>query len=782
MINLIGTKLSLLIKTLTVVVLTLILSRDALHAREYAQTDSVLRHLTLPTATVIEQRKSFGAFENQTYLSRRSIERLNIISMKQVSEIAPNFYIPDYGSRMTSSIYMRGIGARIDQPAVGLMVDDVAILNKDNYDFDLQDISRITVTRGPQSSLYGRNSMAGMITINTVSPMEFTGIRAAFEASSGNTYKASAAIYLRPAYNWGTSVSADFTRIGGFFTNVHSGAKADREESGSARWKTEFRGSGNSRLSITNTAAVNFNRQHGYPYTYIETNQINYNDTCFYQRFGFTDGLSIKAVAGSVNLTSKTSVQYIDDNMTLDQDFLPVSYFTLTQKRREWAFTEDFTIDGSLSIPIGNNSKYSWLAGLFGFYKRGRMSAPVVFKETGIENLIISHRNEINPIYPIIWDEDSFTLESEFVNPVSGIAVYHRSALSLSQRLNVELALRLDYENTRLNYNNRCLTAYTTLDASNPNQEPTIFSHHNIDLADEGRLNKSFLQFLPRLNISYSTNFDAFSSVYLTIAKGYKAGGYNNQMFSDVLQQSLMGTMGLSPKYDVASIVGYRPEKSWNFEVGTQLFGRDNHDITGNLSLFYIDCRDQQLTMFPDGTTTGRIMTNAGHTRSAGIELQATYIPSRLPDFAVRASYGFTDARFLTFHNGIKSFDGNRVPYAPANTMFVDITYGLKMRSLAWLERITFSANCRGIGDIYWDEENLQRQPFYIQAGANIRFERNDASLDLWVENLTDSRFTTFQYKSIGNTFYQSGKPRRFGITLRYCFPTGNSRPSTPQI
>ncbi|MCH5347391.1 MAG: TonB-dependent receptor, partial [Muribaculaceae bacterium] len=738
-----------------------------------AQGDTVYRRL-LPTAVVTGHVSNLSGFQNNTYLSRQSIERLNIVSMKQVSEIAPNFYIPEYGSRMTSSIYMRGIGARIDQAAVGLMVDGVAFLNKDNYDFDLADISRITVSRGPQSSLYGRNTMAGMITINTLSAMEYTGVRASAEAASGNSYKVNAAIYLRPSSNWGTSISASFASAGGFMTNVYNNTKADREESGSARWKLDYRGTGEQALSITNTAAVTFNRQHGYPYAFIETGEINYNDTCFYSRTGFSDGLSIKAAIGRHTLTSKTSAQYIDDNMTLDQDFLPVSYFTLTQKRKEWAFTEDLTIDGTVSLP-GDGNSYNWLGGVFGFYKRARMSAPVVFKETGIEKLIIDHRNGINPMYPIEWDTDRFTLGSEFTNPVGGAALYHHSTLTLGQRLSIALALRLDFEHTALNYQSTCNTSYTTLDSSNPDVTPIVFSHHVIDLKDKGRLSKHFLQFLPRLSVSYATLKEIFPSLYLTIAKGYKAGGYNTQMFSDVLQQSLMETMGLAPKYDVNKIVGYKPEKSWNFETGAQIVD-DSHPLSANFTLFYIDCRDQQLTMFPDGTTTGRIMTNAGHTRSLGVELQASYTPAALPDLTVRGSYGFTDARFLTFNNGIKSFDGKRVPYAPANTLFLDAAYTVHLRQSTVVRKIRFSANCRGVGDIYWDEDNLQRQPFYLQAGASISLENLHGSIDLWAENLTDTHFTVFQYKSIGNTFYQAGKPRRFGITLRYNFATGASR------
>ena len=94
-------------------------------------------------------------------VGRETIERRGVTAIKELSQLVPNFHIPDYGSRMTSSVYVRGLGARIDQPVMGLNVDNVPYLSKDDYDFDLADIERIEVLRGPQSTLYGRNTMGG---------------------------------------------------------------------------------------------------------------------------------------------------------------------------------------------------------------------------------------------------------------------------------------------------------------------------------------------------------------------------------------------------------------------------------------------------------------------------------------------------------------------------------------------------------------------------------------------------------------------------------------------
>ena len=65
--------------------------------------------------------------------------------------------MPDYGSKITSAVYIRGIGSRINTPAVGLYVDNIPYIDKSAFDFNFYDIERIDILRGPQGTLYGRN-------------------------------------------------------------------------------------------------------------------------------------------------------------------------------------------------------------------------------------------------------------------------------------------------------------------------------------------------------------------------------------------------------------------------------------------------------------------------------------------------------------------------------------------------------------------------------------------------------------------------------------------------
>lgn len=690
-----------------------------------------------------------------TVVGAGEVERLNIVTMKGVSEIAPNFYIPDYGSRMTSSIYMRGIGARIDQPVVGLNVDNVPFLNKDNYDFDIADIERIEVLRGPQSTLYGRNTMGGLINIYTLSPFRYQGFRAMLQYGSANTVRASVAGYFKPLSTLGMSLSAYFTHSDGFFTNLYNGQKADKENQGSLRWKTQWRATQN--VTLENILGVQLSRQGGYPYEYIKTGEINYNDTCFYRRTGVTDGLTVKWNLGNVSLSSISSFQYIDDNMTLDQDFLPVSYFTLTQKRREWALTQDF-------VGRGRVGRYSWLGGVFGFYKHTRMLAPVTFKDYGIDRLILDHVNEYNPDYPIRWNEDSFLLGSDFTSPVWGIAAYHQSSVELG-RWTLTAGLRLDYEHSGLDYRSDCNTSYTVEHLLDDGSRE-FYAVRDVDIHDRGNLGKGFLQLLPKVTATYRLPMDMPSTVYASVAKGYKAGGFNTQMFSDVLQQRLMSFMGISAGYDVDEVVGYRPEVSWNYEIGTHI-NCAGVRVTADLALFYIDCRDQQLTVFPDGNTTGRIMTNAGKTRSFGGELAVRFMPTER--WEANLSYGYTNARFVEFDNGKADYSGKRIPYSPENTLFAGVSYTQPVRR-KWLDDIRFNVNMRGIGNIVWDEANTVTQPFYILPAVSVMLRHDKYSLDLWAENFTDTKYNVFYFVSISNAFLQRGKPRQFGVTLRLDF------------
>lgn len=693
-----------------------------------------------------------GVAELVTRVSGAEARRLGISEMKSLGGIAPNFYMPDYGSRMTSSIYVRGLGSRMDQPVVGLTVDNIPYLNKDTYDFEIADIESIEVLRGAQSVLNGRNTMGGQINVLTVSPMRWQGMRAMLEYSRASTVKASASVYGKISKPLAMSLSGFFGRTDGFWRNTFTGKRVGQDTHGSLRWKTEWRPS--ARFSIANTASLGLDSQEGYPYENVATGLIAYDDTCSYRRTHFADGLTVAWAGKRVVVTSVMAVQYLDDRMTLDQDFLPDDYFTLTQSRREWSVSEDLFTRGA-------RGAYGWLGGVFAFSKLTGMDAPVNFKDTGIRNLIEDHRNAINSTYPISWDSRDFTLGSSFDNDSYGVALYHESSWHTGA-WNFSAGLRCEVEHVSLSYESRCSTGFSTYHIQ-PDGPAELYSHTDVDIYDRDGLSQTFVELLPRLAVEYSAG--SFRP-YFSFSKAYKAGGYNTQMFSDVLSQRIMSIMGLSSLYTLDEIVSYQPEKSFNYEAGVHAAFPDK-GLSADLALFFIDCRNQQLTVFPPGTVTGRIMTNAGRTRSIGAELTASWRPTE--DLSLRMSYGYTSATFRRYDNGRGDFRGKRVPYAPENTLSVSADWRLPSLSfLGVTPSVCLSA--RGAGEICWNEENTLRQPFYCLPSASVTLASGSRSLKMWVTNFTGTRYDTFYFMSMGNSFVQRGRPVEFGVTLRASF------------
>lgn len=696
-------------------------------------------------------------------LGERMLERRHVDALKDASLIVPNLHIPDYGSRMTSSIYVRGLGARIDQPVMGLNVDNVPVLNKDNYDTELADIERIEVLRGPQSTLYGRNTMGGVINVYTLSPLTYEGIRLGMEYGSGNTLKLRAAAYQKLREGLGLSVTGYYSHSDGLFENRSTGKLCDWERNAGGRWRLQWRSG--SRWQIDNTFAVSVLRQGGYPYAYvgeeikvdgqsvIRPGEISYNDPSSYRRTLLSDGLTVRYEGERFTLASITSYQYSDDEMILDQDFLPLSYFTLRQARTEHTLTEDIVIRKR------GKGNYRWLFGAFGFYRHGVMDAPVRFKQYGIDELILKHINQVNPDYVDVWDDDNFVLGSTFRMPTLGAALYHESEYRTG-RWRFTVGLRFDYEHATLRYRNFTDTGCKTYRTDEEgNRELVATTPIKIDT--RGTLRDLFTELLPKVTVTYS--FDENRNLYLSVAKGYKAGGFNTQMFSDVLQQQIMKEFfHVGTQYDIRKVVGYDPEYSWNYEVGGH-FSCLEGAVRGDFALFWIDCRDQQLTVFPEGSTTGRMMTNAGRTRSLGAEVALQAGPHR--NVELNVAYGYTDARFVEYNNGVEDYAGKRIPYAPEHTFSALASWEIPV-GLRWLERIVLQADLRGTGPIAWNEQNSLRQPFYLLTGASVRFEQRHFSLDLWGRNLADTRYDVFYFRSIGNDFVQRGRPRTFGITL----------------
>lgn len=704
-------------------------------------------------------------------ISPAKITFRGIESLKDISSLVPNLYIPDYGSKMTTPLYLRGIGTRSSGQSVGVYVDNIPYMDKSTLDFELMDIQRIEVLRGPQGTLYGRNAMGGIINIYTLSPLDYQGTKIALGAANYGNYSIKASNYSKIAKNVGISVAGYYDRGDGFFTNKSTGNKVDAEQSFGGRIKLDWKLS--NRLLMNFETAYDYTDQGSFAYGLYhkdtkEIDQVDYNDKGSYRRSMSNNNLRFEYRTDKVLISSNTGFQYLDDNMAMDQDFTAKSIFTINQRQRQNSVSQEFAARST------SKSNYQWSVGLFGFYNNMTTRGDVVFKEDGIKDILQPvFDNMMPPSVPVkikITDTE-IPNPGTYTTPSYGLAIFHQSTINnlFTEGLSLTAGVRLDYEKQWLGYSTS-MTMHTTISAPFiPRPMP-----YEISKNMHGELDQNSVQFLPKISLKYECTDDIMT--YATVSKGYKAGGYNIQMFSEVIQDSLKNSRpampGVPPAKEqtenkLSETVSYRPEITWNYEVGIRA-DFCNGNLRTDAAIFYMDIQNLQLTQFVNGGS-GRILSNAGSGRSYGAEVSLTAAVTS--SLTLDANYGFTKATFTSYNGGQDKggtnvdYTGNHIPYTPSNTFSVGATYSFLL-NCKFLQQIALTANYNGCGKIYWTEKNDVEQPFYGLLNAKVTLRSTIGRLELWAKNLTSESYGAFYFESFGKSFVQRGKPFTIGANL----------------
>lgn len=697
-------------------------------------------------------------YVSSSHLSQIELSQNGVQAIKDVSLMAPNLYLPDYGSRMTSAMYVRGLGARMDQPAVGLLLDGIPVFNKNTFDGRLGDLQHIKILRGPQSTLHGRNTMGGVIAVQTLSPKHFLGQKVQLEASSGNTFGVSFSQYSKLDAQSFLSVSAYGGRSDGLFTNTYNGSSCDAYQEFGGRLKWEYAADG---VEYLHHLSGSWLDQTGYPYRRMKQGvlePIQYNRPSGYERGNVQYGLGFIKNLDENKLSGTTSFQFAKDEMLLDQDFTVDDFFTIRQSQTDFVLSQDMTYE------TGKGSDWSRLFGFNVFARHLGTQAPVHFMRLGIDSLILANANRgLKTVFPngaIEIRDTSFLLSSDFQQPTLGLALYHQSSVSL-KKWTLHAGLRLDYEAAWLTYRNASALNYRF--------NMTMPQYKLLKTNMEGDASTAFLELLPSVAGTWQAS-DQFS-LTASISKGFKSGGFNTQLFSDLLKNKvmsdMMGDMGIQmhsalDNYTVSDVVAYKPEHSWNYELKMEV--HPNAHFSANLTGFFIDCQNQQLTVFPSGLNTGRMMTNAGKTRSYGIESEGFM---QMGQFSLQAAYGYTHAQFVSYNNGVKNYAGKRIPFAPEQTLHISLDHCARWKQNTFL---LTHVGYQGCGEIWWTEDNDVKQPFYGLMDASLTLNHKQWSLQLWGKNLTNTDYNTFYFVSMGNAFLQKGRPFRMGATLKWTF------------
>ena len=283
-------------------------------------------------------------------------------TLKDLTAVVPNFYMPDYGSKQNSPLYIRGIGAKAKAPTAGFYVDGVPHFEGAAFDFLLDDVRSVEVLRGAQGALYGRNAIGGIVNVQTFSP---------------STALARACAWLRQFQRFFSQLvhPNHFQQPLGCFSvcwcaqsrwifqkQIHQ-PRCRCAQRTLCACGVEWRA--NDRWTMRLNSMVDYTDQGGYPYGVWDkntqhVNEVNYNHPSGYERLLNTNGLRWQYVGKGFDFNSQTSYQYLKDHQTIDQDFTPKPYAEVDYRTRQNLVSQEF------SLKSNTNSRYQWMFGLFG--------------------------------------------------------------------------------------------------------------------------------------------------------------------------------------------------------------------------------------------------------------------------------------------------------------------------------------------------------------------------------------------------------------------------------
>ena len=753
-------------------------------AEELADTSKVV---DLDEVVVVAQPKDQVRLRLQPVSSNvfgsEQLQQLNVRDLSQLSQYVPSFVMPAYGSRLTSSMYVRGIGSRVNSPAVGVYYDNIPLMSKAAFNNHFYMLDRVDILRGPQGSLYGQNTEGGLVRIYSKDPTKYQGTDIRLGLGTGLWRNVEVAHHHRPSEKLAFTVAGFYSGLKGFINNDNFDEKNDRSLEAGGKARLIFQPS--AKLKLDWTADYQWVSQNGFGYGEMDFADDHVQDPATtimngYKRNMLTTGLSLSADLGSLLFTTTTSYQFLQDRMLMDQDYMAPDYLMLEQRQKMNALTQE------LVLRSHDQSRWQHTSGLFASYQWLRTDAPVTFgpdMRAMLATTILGYMPERVQSMFTTWEIPVLDVAEQFRTPQLNLALFHESNFLLTDRLKATVGFRLNYDHVEIDYDTEALMLLHYAAQMGP--RAMEYTNGLVSSLKQTH-DKGFTQFLPKVGLTYTLD-EQLGNVYALISKGYRSGGYNIQMFSDILQTDLMAngkdisslqnetkTLEHSAEdYDaIAETISYKPEESWNFELGAHLnlFGSSTHL---DLALYYMQIRNQQLSIMEPNSNYGRMMVNAGKSHSLGLEttLRGRALDNRL-DWAL--SYGFTSAKFDEYRDLLRNteaassqgyvdtdFDGNYVPFVPQHTLSAMADYHIT-------SKLTVGANLSAQGRTYWDEANTFDQPFYVLVGAHADYDFGPVVVSLWGRNLTNTHYNTFavQSSAAGGTRYfaQRATPLQFGV------------------
>lgn len=601
---------------------------------------TVFKTVGLSEVTVVEFKKSKEnlATNSVSVVDSGFANRHELQSITELTAVVPNFYMPEYGSKQNTPVYIRGVGAKTKGSAVGFYVDGIPHFENSSFDVDMSNIASVTVFRGPQGTLYGRNAIGGIINVTTVSPLTYQGTQFKLGYGSHNDALFQFSHYNKLGAKVGYSVAGGYHYNEGFHRNMFTNEYADQLKDAYGRvalvWLLD------NKWFLRVNSMLDYSNQGGYPYGKYnrltgETEPVNYNRYSSYRRLLSTSGVNIRYAGENVSFSSQTAFQYIRDRQGIDQDFTSNDTYFVKNRLKQTMLSQEFMLKSN------NSSRYQWLWGAF---------AMTQHINNTVETQYITKDNAFPTHYRI---------------PVNALAIYHQSTIKLFSGFSFIAGLRWDYENSTLKYLRE--TYQLSTDGARTEVKNVNSSLH-------------FNQITPKFALQYQDERNN-NSYYFSVTRGYKAGGFN-QTFQKEEETS------------------FGPEYNWNYELGGKVHLLKDK-LYAEAALYYIDWRQQQVNQTVPGvgnvihnaghsSSKGfELALNSSPLKNLNIALSYGYTYAKFIEYQKSAKLNYSGNMLPMVPRNTLSCSASYALY-PSSTSFIDkivLTAGLTgLGKIYWAE------------------------------------------------------------------------------------------------
>ncbi|WP_020588575.1 TonB-dependent receptor [Desulfobacter curvatus] len=675
--------------------------------QETVQNKNTREKYELETITVTSQKREENIQEvpaSITALSEIQIEDAGIQDMEDLGFYTPNLYIGKAGNNAELTPVIRGMYNRMNpNPTVGLYVDDVSYSRHMAFDTDLSDIERIEVLKGPQGTLFGRNTEAGVIRIITKKPGDIWEGRASLTYGNYDTQEYSAAArgpLVEDKLFFG--ISAKQYSSDGYFENTYLGTD-DVEKRDDLSGRATLRWTPAPAWDII----LNANAQQcedGF-FAFAPFGEMTHEVSVDYPGSLENDlsgqSLSANYEGEGFTFTSITAHRDGDYSNTYDAGATVVDDYRADYGQDHGQWSQEIRFASPKNAKV-----FKWLVGAY------------YLDEDFDVSLIYDYRQGY-PAYGLPPYKSAMITELDTTN----YAFFGQATYTLWEKLGLTAGLR--YENDKKEFK------------ANTYNSPDVMGTGTTAVEDE----KTLDVWLPKFAVDYRFTRDVMS--YASVARGYTAGSFND------LDASVLG-------------IPYDAEYSWNYEAGLKTAWLDNQLIL-NFSVFYIEWEDKQV--FIHTGATNAFFKNATEATNKGFELEALVRP--VPGLELVGGVGYTDAEYGKWESGedYEGNKLEMAPEFSYN-LAAQYRYTLS-DSASLFCRLELQHVGDFYHDLDNERKESAYNLVNARVGYEGEFRRLNVGLYLWAKNLLDEEYATcaFGSDSMG-WFAHAGDPQTVGVTL----------------